>query len=57
MQNVNSYDRPLFVLSEEDVKWFLTAFEDVMVQMHKFPGPVWDVLTKIGKMAVTSRAR
>ena len=25
-------------------------FEDVMVQMHKFPGPAWDVLAKIGKM-------
>jgi ornithine--oxo-acid transaminase len=48
---------PPLVLCEEDVKWFLTAFEDVMVQMHKFPGPAWDVLTGIGKMALTQRAR
>jgi ornithine--oxo-acid transaminase len=48
---------PPLVVSEEDVKWFLTAFEDVLVQMHRFPGPAWDVVAKIGKMALTSRAR
>lgn len=48
---------PPLVISEADVKWFLTAFEDVLVQMHKFPGPAWDVLAGIGKMALTQRAR
>jgi ornithine--oxo-acid transaminase len=48
---------PPLVISEEDAQWFLRAFEDVMVQMHKFPGPAWDVLTDIGKMAITTRAR
>lgn len=48
---------PPFVISESDVQWFLTAFEDVLQQMHRFPGPAWDVLTDIGKMSVTSRAR
>jgi ornithine--oxo-acid transaminase len=48
---------PPLVINEADAQWFLTAFEDVMVQMHKFPGPAWDVLAKIGKMAVTQRAR
>jgi acetylornithine/succinyldiaminopimelate/putrescine aminotransferase len=48
---------PPLVLSAEDVKWFLSAFEEVLVQMHKFPGPAWDVISKIGKMALTSRAR
>ena len=48
---------PPLILTEADVKWFLTAFEDVLVQMHKFPGPAWDVLTGIGKMALTQRAR
>ena len=48
---------PPLIISEADAKWFLTAFEDVMVQMHKFPGPAWDVLTGIGKMAITQRAR
>jgi len=48
---------PPLILTVEDADYFLKAFEDVMVQMHKFPGPAWDVLTKIGKMAVTQRAR
>ncbi|HTB85538.1 MAG TPA: aspartate aminotransferase family protein [Candidatus Sulfotelmatobacter sp.] len=48
---------PPLVITEADVKYFLTAFEDTMVQMHKFPGPAWDVLTGIGKMALTQRAR
>ena len=48
---------PPLVLSAEDVKWFLTAFEEVLVQMHRFPGPGWDVIPNIGKMAITSRAR
>jgi ornithine--oxo-acid transaminase len=48
---------PPLVINEEDVKWFLTAFEDVLVQLHKFPGPAWDVVSDIGKMVLTSRAR
>ena len=47
---------PPLVVNEADAQWFLTAFEDVMVQMHKFPGPAWDVLAKIGKNALTQRA-
>ena len=27
------------VTNAEDVRWFLTAFEDVLVQIHRFPGP------------------
>lgn len=48
---------PPLVIGDDDVEWFLRAFEDVMVAMHKFPGPAWDVLMDIGKMALTSRAR
>lgn len=48
---------PPLVLSDEDVQWFLKSFEEVMVQMHKFPGPAWDVVSDIGKMVLTNRAR
>jgi len=48
---------PPLIINDADADWFLTAFEDVMVQMHKFPGPAWDVLTGIGRMALTQRAR
>ena len=48
---------PPLVINEADAQWFLSAFEAVMTQMHKFPGPAWDVLANIGKMALTQRAR
>ena len=48
---------PPLVITEADAQWFLTGFEDVLAQMHKFPGPAWDVLTDIGRMVVTNRAR
>jgi len=48
---------PAMVTSDEDADMFLKAFEDVMVQMHKFPGPAWDVIADIGKMVLTKRAR
>src|SRR5580704_5201956 len=48
---------PPLVISQEDMNWFLKAFDEVLVQMHKFPGPAWDVLTGIGKRAVTAQIR
>jgi ornithine--oxo-acid transaminase len=48
---------PPLVITTSDVKWFLDAFEDVMTQLHKFPGPAWEVITDIGRMAVTARSR
>ncbi|MEO8425738.1 MAG: aspartate aminotransferase family protein [Verrucomicrobiota bacterium] len=48
---------PPLVINDEDAQWFLGAFEDVLTQMHKFPGPAWDVIAGIGRMAVTARAR
>jgi ornithine--oxo-acid transaminase len=48
---------PPLIISEEDAAWFLNAFEDVLVQLHKFPGPAWDVVSDIGRMVLTRRAR
>jgi hypothetical protein len=28
-----------------------------VVQLHKFPGPAWDVVSDIGRMMLTRRAR
>lgn len=44
---------PPLVISDEDVDWFLGAFEDVMETLHRFPGPVWSSLFRIGKNALT----
>jgi ornithine--oxo-acid transaminase len=48
---------PPFVITEDDVSWFLKAFEQVMTGLHKFPGPAWDVVSRIGHMVLTKRAR
>jgi ornithine--oxo-acid transaminase len=48
---------PPLVIKEDDVRWFLQAFQRVMLGLQKFPGPAWDVLMRIGKMALTSRPR
>jgi acetylornithine/succinyldiaminopimelate/putrescine aminotransferase len=48
---------PPLVISDEDVAWFLSAFEQVLTQLHAFPGPAWDVVSRIGRMAITKRAR
>lgn len=45
---------PPMVISEEDADWFLTAFEDVMIRLHKFPGPIWEALSHLGKFAIKS---
>jgi ornithine--oxo-acid transaminase len=48
---------PPLVIDENDVSWFLSSFEKIMTGLQKFPGPAWDVLLRIGKMAMTSRPR
>lgn len=46
---------PPLVIDDADVDWFLTAFEDTMDKMHRVPGPVWDVLYRIGKNTLASK--
>ena len=43
---------PPLVLTDSDVDWFLNAFEKVMIDLHKFPGPAWEALFRIGKNAL-----
>ena len=45
---------PPLVICDADVDWFLNAFEDVMVKLHKFPGPAWSAIFQIGKNAVAA---
>jgi acetylornithine/succinyldiaminopimelate/putrescine aminotransferase len=43
---------PPLVIDESDVDWFVTAFEKVMQDLHRFPGPAWESLTRIAKNAM-----
>ncbi len=42
---------PPLVIGEEDVEYFLTAFRQVMEGLHRFPGPAWESLLRIGRNA------
>ena len=42
---------PPLMIDEEDVNYFVNSFNKVMDNLHKFPGPVWEALSRIGKAA------
>lgn len=44
---------PPLIIDEEDVNYFVNSFSKVMDNLHKFPGPVWEVLSRIGKSIFT----
>jgi acetylornithine/succinyldiaminopimelate/putrescine aminotransferase len=43
---------PPLVISEADIDWFVSAFEKVMDDLHRFPGPAWESLMRIAKNAM-----
>jgi ornithine--oxo-acid transaminase len=48
---------PPLTISDDDVDWFIRSFEDVMEKLHRFPGPAWEVLKKLGKHALKGKSR
>ena len=40
---------PPLVFSEKDVGRFLTAFEEVVERAHHFPGPIWEVASRLAR--------
>jgi len=48
---------PPLVIGEQDIDAFVAAFEQVMDALHRFPGPVWEALARIGKNTVAPRRR
>jgi ornithine--oxo-acid transaminase len=47
---------PPLVITTEDVDTFLGAFDTVMTSLHRFPGPAWESLFRIGRNALSGRA-
>jgi len=43
---------PALCINERDVQRFMAAFDDVMEACHRFPGPVWEVGTRLAKHAL-----
>ena len=44
---------PPLIINEQDAMYFLSSFTNVMDKLHKFPGPIWEVLSRIGKTALS----
>jgi acetylornithine/succinyldiaminopimelate/putrescine aminotransferase len=47
---------PPLVASDEDIQYFLNAFDQVMALAHKFPGGIWDLGKTLAKAAVTENS-
>jgi len=47
---------PPLVIDEEDINYFVNSFSKVMNDLHKFPGPIWEVLSRIGKSVFSKNA-
>ena len=43
---------PPLCIGESDVDRFLEAFEDVVKRSHRFPGPIWEVTTRLARHAL-----
>lgn len=43
---------PPLTLLEEDIDAFLAAFDQVLASCHRFPGPIWEVATRLTKIAL-----
>ncbi len=46
---------PPLTITDEDSDWFLNAFEDVLAECHRFPGPAWTTATHLLRFAAGSR--
>lgn len=46
---------PPLVIDEEDVAWFLSAWEAVMTKLHRARGPTWDLLLSLGRNTLRRR--
>jgi len=46
---------PPLVIDKTDIDHFVSSFKAVMDSLHKFPGPCWEVISRIGKAAVQNK--
>jgi len=43
---------PPLIIDESDIDFFVASFKTVMDSLHKFPGPCWEVISRIGKSSI-----
>jgi len=46
---------PPFIITDEDIKYFVNALDTVLTECHKLPGPMWDMGANLVKAALRNR--
>lgn len=46
---------PPFVITDEDIQYFVGALDDVLLDCHKLPGPMWDLGANLVKAALRNK--
>ena len=47
---------PPFVLSDEDIQYFVHSLDEVLSACHKLPGPMWEMGANLVKAALSNRS-
>ena len=48
---------PAFVITDEDIAYFIHALDSVLADCHKLPGPMWDLGANLVKAALTNKGK
>jgi acetylornithine/succinyldiaminopimelate/putrescine aminotransferase len=48
---------PAFVITDEDIAYFVNALDDVLADCHKLPGPMWDLGANLVKAALANKGK
>jgi acetylornithine/succinyldiaminopimelate/putrescine aminotransferase len=46
---------PPFIITDEDIQYFVKSLDDVLTECHKLPGPMWDMGANLVKAALRNR--
>ncbi|MDO8494551.1 MAG: aminotransferase class III-fold pyridoxal phosphate-dependent enzyme, partial [Deltaproteobacteria bacterium] len=46
---------PPLNISREDIRWIVSAFDDVIARAHQFPGGVWDLAANLAGHALQTK--
>ena len=46
---------PPLIIGETEINRFLEAFKAVLEQAKKFPGPIWEIGSRLAKLAVQAK--
>jgi len=46
---------PPLVITPKEVDYFLMAFESILIEFNKFPGPVWSLGSSLVKHAIAAQ--